>query len=65
MEMVLILIQQIVVMVLMMAVGVALIKTKTINETGVTQLSNIAKSTTLYALDTPIISQKARIAAAG
>ena len=42
MEMVLILIQQIVVMVLMMAVGVALIKTKTINETGVTQLSNIA-----------------------
>ena len=42
MEMVLILIQQIVVMVLMMAVGVALIKTKTINETGVKQMSNIA-----------------------
>ena len=41
-DMVFILIQQIVVMLGMMAIGVALIKTKQINEKGVTQLSNIA-----------------------
>lgn len=42
MEMVLILIQQILVMVAMMAIGVALVKTKMLNDGGVSQLSNIA-----------------------
>lgn len=40
--MVLVLVQQILVMVAMMLVGVALIKTRTIDETGVKQMSNIA-----------------------
>ncbi|MDO4537392.1 MAG: AEC family transporter [Coriobacteriales bacterium] len=40
--MVFILIQQILVMVIMMSIGVALVKTKMINDGGVTQLSNIA-----------------------
>ena len=42
MEMVLILIQQILVMMAMMAIGIALVKTKMINNDGVGQLSNIA-----------------------
>ena len=42
MEMVLILIQQILVMLAMMAIGIALIKTKMLNDNGVGQLSNIA-----------------------
>lgn len=42
MEMVLVLVQQILVMLAMMLVGVALIKAKMVDETGVKQLSNIA-----------------------
>ena len=42
MEMVLILIQQILVMMAMMAIGIALVKTKMLNNDGVGQLSNIA-----------------------
>lgn len=42
MEMVLILVQQILVMVAMMLIGVALVKTKMVNETGVGQMSSIA-----------------------
>lgn len=42
MEMVLILVQQILVMVAMMAIGVGLVKTKMVDETGVKQLSSIA-----------------------
>ena len=42
MEMVLILVQQILVMVAMMSIGIALVKTKMLNSSGVGQLSNIA-----------------------
>ena len=42
MDMVLILVQQILVMVAMMSIGIALVKTKMLNSSGVGQLSNIA-----------------------